>query len=78
MKLRAFQNHKKRNKEERIFIIKVHLNFDKFSEEVIFDIMFGSVFFPKFPRKPSFFPILKDRNPKHFSIWIYSIIHAIF
>ena len=31
--------------EERVSKIKVHPNFDKFSEEVIHDIMFGGVFF---------------------------------
>jgi hypothetical protein len=59
--------------EERVSKVKVHPNFDKFSEEVILDIMFGSVFvFLSSQEKLIFFPILKERNLKNPSIWIYN------
>ena len=71
--------------EERVSKIKVHPDFDKFSEEVLHDIMFGSVFFfPSSQEKLIFLPILKEINPqKNFhldlkSSEIYFTIQAIF
>ena len=56
--------------EEHVSKIKVHPNFNKFSEEVIRDVRFGVVFFSQVLQKLIFIPILKDRSPKQFSIWI--------
>ena len=59
--------------EERVSKIKVHPDFDKFSEEVLHDIMFGSVFFfPSPQEKLIFLPVLKEINPQKISIWIWN------
>ena len=59
--------------QERFSKIKVHPDFDKFSEEILLDIMLvASFFFPSFQAKLIFLPILKERNPPNFSIWIYN------
>ena len=59
--------------EEKVSEIKVHPDFDKFSGEIFFDIMFGSVSSFQVPQK-TYFPLHFERNkpPQFFSFWFYN------
>jgi len=53
--------------EERVLKIKVHPDFNKFSEKVILDIIFGGVFFSQVPKENALsFPFRKIEIPKSF------------